>query len=60
MIYVSNETQIGVLERIKKGDMICYKNGKSGEVVSIQVLQGISQRKYFYKIKNNGVVFIIK
>lgn len=60
MVNVSNETQIGELERIKEGDVICYKNGKSGEVVAVQVLEGITHKKYFYKIKDDGVVLIIK
>lgn len=59
MINISKHTKTSVLDRVKKGDIISYDK-KFGEVVAIQVLKHNTQNEYYYKIKNDGVVFVIK
>ncbi|RZL37938.1 MAG: hypothetical protein EOO96_04010 [Pedobacter sp.] len=60
MINISKNTQTQILESVKKGDYICFNNGKKGEVIAIQVLEHSTQKEYYYKIKNDGVVLVIK
>lgn len=59
MINISKNTKASVLDRVKKGDIISYDK-KFGEVVAIQVLKHETQNEYYYKIKNDGVVLVIK
>ncbi|WP_316829525.1 hypothetical protein [Pedobacter aquatilis] len=57
---VNQYTPVYVLDSIREGDRISYRNGKSGEVVKIQVVCAKGQKQYFYKIKNDGTIFIAK
>jgi len=59
MINISKDTKASVLDRVKKGDIIRYDK-KFGEVIAIQVLKHNTQNEYYYKIKNDGVVLVIK
>ena len=59
MINISKHTKAAVLDRVKEGDIISYDK-KFGEVVAIQVLKHSTQNEYYYKIKNDGVVLVIK
>ncbi|RNL54594.1 hypothetical protein [Pedobacter jejuensis] len=60
MIHISKNTKSTDLERVKKGDTISFDNGKSGEVTAVQILEHSTQKKYYYKIKNDGIVLVIK
>ena len=60
MINISKNTNTYVLEAVRKGDYICLDNGKRGEVVDIQILKHNTQNEYFYKIKNDGIILVIK
>ncbi|WP_316738897.1 hypothetical protein [Pedobacter aquatilis] len=59
MINISKYTKASVLDRVKKGDIISFDK-KFGEVIAIQVLKHSTQNEYYYKIKNDGVVLVIK
>lgn len=60
MIHLTKYTLRKDLDRIKKGDTVCDDNGKSGEVEAIQVLKHNTQKEYYYKLKNDGVIYLIK
>ncbi|MFC4210171.1 hypothetical protein ACFOWA_03190 [Pedobacter lithocola] len=60
MIHVSKNTNAAILDRVKKGDVISFANGKSGEVLAVQILEHSTQKEYYYKIKNDGIVLVIK
>lgn len=57
---VNSNTPTWELERIKEGDIITLHNGKFGEVSKIQIINSGSQKKYFYKLKNDGTIFILR
>lgn len=48
------------LDCIREGDFISIHNGKCGEVTKIQIIHSGSQKQYFYKLKNDGTIFIIR
>ncbi|TCD26544.1 hypothetical protein EZ456_13220 [Pedobacter psychrodurus] len=48
------------LEKVKVGDQISDNTGKSGTVESVEVLHYDRENQYYYKIKNNGTVLVIK
>ncbi|WP_316831957.1 hypothetical protein [Pedobacter aquatilis] len=60
MINISKNTHAVVLDNVKKGDFVRCESGKMGEVVAVQVLAHNTQKEYFYKIKDEGVILIIK
>jgi len=60
MINISKNTKPSVLDNVKRGDYISLDNGKEGEVIAVQVLEHGNQKQYYYKMKNEGVVLIIK
>ncbi|MCZ4223072.1 hypothetical protein [Pedobacter rhodius] len=57
---VNRNTTAWELENIREGDTISLHNGKCGEVVKIQIIPCKGQKQYFYKLKNDGTIFIIK
>lgn len=57
---VNKNTTTIELDSIREGDRICLWNGKSGEVVKIQIVCSKGHKQYFYKLKNDGTIFIIK
>ncbi|WP_231459682.1 MULTISPECIES: hypothetical protein [unclassified Pedobacter] len=60
MIEVNHNTPSHELDNIKEGDRICYKHGKLGLVEKIQVILSKGRRKYFYKLKNDKILFLIR
>jgi len=60
MVEVSQTTTSLDLDNIRKGDEIAYKNGKLGIVEKIQIICAKGRKKYFYKIKDEGIIFIAK
>ncbi|GGI26314.1 hypothetical protein [Pedobacter mendelii] len=57
---VNQNTSIHELDNIREGDTIRQPNGKSGEVVKIQIICARGKKQYFYKLKNDGTIFIAK
>ena len=48
------------LNEVKEGDIIKDDTGKKGEVEDIEVLNRKKETQYYYKIKNNGTILVIK
>ena len=57
---VNQNTPARELDRIREGDQIKVYRGKTGEVERVQIVCSKGQRQYFYKLKNDGSVFIIR
>lgn len=57
---VNQNTSARELDSIREGDKICVHNGKTGEVEKIQIVCAKGQKQYFYKLKNDSIVFIIR
>jgi len=48
------------LENVKTGDTIEDDTGKQGEVAKIEILSRRQERQYYYKLKNDGTILVIK
>lgn len=48
------------LDQVNEGDQIYDNTGKSGTVESIEVLHYCREKQYYYKIKNDGTILVIK
>ncbi|QNN40180.1 hypothetical protein [Pedobacter roseus] len=48
------------LESIRKGDTIKDDTGKQGEVAQIEILTRRQEKQYYYKLKNDGTILVIK
>lgn len=48
------------LNEVKEGDIIKDDTGKKGEVEDIEVLNRKKETQYYYKIKNDGTILVIK
>ncbi|WP_316826124.1 hypothetical protein [Pedobacter miscanthi] len=48
------------LESIRKGDTIKDDTGKEGEVTQIEILTRRQEKQYYYKLKNDGTILVIK
>ncbi|MGN7985866.1 hypothetical protein ACTJKC_00920 [Pedobacter sp. 22226] len=48
------------LESIRKGDTIRDDTGKQGEVDQIEILTRRQEKQYYYKLKNDGTILVIK
>lgn len=57
---VSKKSSSNDLEEIKQGDIIKDDTGKNGEVEDIEVLKRKLETQYYYKIKNDGTILVIK
>jgi len=57
---VNKKTSSKVLDEVKKGDIIKDDTGKKGEVEDIEVLNRKQETQYYYKIKNDGTILVIK
>lgn len=57
---VNQSTPARELDSIREGDRIRVRSGKTGEVERIQIVCTKGQKQYFYKLKNDGIVFIIR
>lgn len=48
------------LENVKEGDAIKDDTGKQGEVEDIEILKRKHEKQYYYKLKNDGTILILK
>jgi len=48
------------LENIKTGDTVKDDTGKQGEVANIEILNRRFEKQYYYKLKNDGTILVIK
>lgn len=48
------------LDEIKEGDDIKDDTGKRGEVENIEVLERKKEKQYYYKLKDDGTILVIK
>jgi len=48
------------LENVKEGDAIKDDTGKQGEVEVIEILERNHEKQYYYKLKNDGTILILK
>lgn len=48
------------LENVKEGDNIQDDTGKQGEVSQIEILERRREKQYYYKLKNDGTILVIK
>ncbi|WP_316798225.1 hypothetical protein [Pedobacter frigidisoli] len=48
------------LESVKAGDKIADDTGKKGEVSNIEVLERKTEKQYYYKLKGDGTILVIK
>lgn len=48
------------LDEIKEGDDIKDDTGKRGEVENIEVLERKKGKQYYYKLKDDGTILVIK
>jgi uncharacterized protein YuzE len=48
------------LENVKAGDTIKDDTGKQGEVATIEILNRRYEKQYYYKLKNDGTILVIK
>ena len=60
MIEVNHNTPSHQLDNIQEGDQICYKHGKFGLVEKIQIILSKGRKKYFYKLKNDRTIFVMR
>jgi len=57
---VTQKTSKQELEDIKKGDIIQDSTGKGGEVEDVDKLSYNNGEHYYYKIKHDGTILIVK
>ncbi|RNL52427.1 hypothetical protein [Pedobacter jejuensis] len=57
---VNQYSSVNDLDNIREGDIIKHRNGKTAIVVKIQIVCAKGQKQYFYKLKNEGTIFIAK
>jgi len=48
------------LNEVKVGDQVEDNTGKRGEVANIEVIHYNKEDHYYYKIKNDGTILVIK
>ena len=48
------------LENVKEGDQIKDDTGKQGEVSNIEILQRNNEKQFYYKLKKDGTILVIK
>ncbi|KQN35239.1 hypothetical protein OQZ33_20700 [Pedobacter sp. MC2016-05] len=57
---VNKKTSSKVLDDVKEGDLIKDDTGKKGEVEQIEILDRKKEKQYYYKIKDDGTILVIK
>ncbi|NTD99192.1 hypothetical protein G6M26_47765 [Agrobacterium tumefaciens] len=57
---INKKSSTQQLEEVKQGDIIKDETGKIGEVENIEVISRKNETQYYYKIKNDGTVLVIK
>lgn len=48
------------LENVKEGDAIKDDTGKQGEVEVVEILKRKYESQYYYKLKDDGTILVIK
>ena len=48
------------LDDVKQGDLIKDDTGKAGEVENIEILNRKKETQYYYKLKHDGTILVIK
>jgi len=48
------------LESVKTGDTIKDDTGKQGVVTAVEILSRKFEKQYYYKLKNDGTILVIK
>lgn len=57
---VNKKKSSKVLDDVKEGDLIKDDTGKKGEVEQIEILNRKKEKQYYYKIKDDGTILVIK
>ncbi|MDY0904550.1 hypothetical protein [Pedobacter sp. CFBP9032] len=57
---LNKKSSIQQLDDVKQGDLIKDDTGKAGEVENIEVLTRKVETQYYYKLKDDGTILIIK
>lgn len=57
---LTKKSSIQQLDDVKQGDLIKDDTGKAGEVENIEVLTRKVETQYYYKLKDDGTILIIK
>ncbi|WP_029288674.1 hypothetical protein [Pedobacter sp. R20-19] len=57
---VNKRSSMQQLNEVEQGDIIKDETGKTGEVESIEVINRKKETQYYYKIKDDGTVLVIK
>ncbi|AZI27583.1 MAG: hypothetical protein EOO44_18640 [Flavobacterium sp.] len=57
---VNKKSSTKELNEVKEGDIIKDDTGKKGEVADIEILNRKKETQYYYKIKNDGTILVIK
>ena len=57
---INKNSSANELEAVKEGDVIRDDTGKQGIVSNIEVLERKKEKQYYYKLKNDGTILVIK
>jgi len=57
---LTKKSSIQQLDDVKQGDLIKDDTGKAGEVENIEVINRKVETQYYYKLKDDGTILIIK
>lgn len=57
---LNKKSSIQQLNDVKQGDLIKDDTGKTGEVENIEILNRKKETQYYYKLKDDGTILIIK
>lgn len=57
---LNKKSSIQQLDDVKQGDLIKDDTGKTGEVENIDVLNRKEETQYYYKLKDDGTILVIK
>lgn len=57
---LTKRSSIQELENVKAGDKVADDTGKKGEVSNIEVLERKTEKQYYYKLKGDGTILVIK
>ncbi|MFW0717823.1 hypothetical protein [Pedobacter sp. N23S346] len=57
---LNKKSSIQQLDDVKQGDLIKDDTGKTGEVENIEILNRKKETQYYYKLKDDGTILIIK
>lgn len=57
---IGKKSSIQQLEEVKQGDLIKDDTGKLGEVETVEILNRKTETQYYYKLKDDGTILVIK